>query len=107
MAKLNFDSQRLPPFIVGYLVDGKIGEREIVATIMDLVQRGIIFIRKDGDWYLLRTERNKAKNQFEQIILSVLGQDEHGAESAMSAIRSKRETFTLLSRTISRATMSR
>lgn len=34
---LNFDSQRLPPFLVGYLVDGRIGEREILATIMDMV----------------------------------------------------------------------
>ena len=39
----------VPPAVVGVLIDGRVGSREIAATLIDLAQRGYIYIIRKGN----------------------------------------------------------
>lgn len=67
----------LPPAVVGALMDGKVGAREIAATLIDLANRGYLFINRHengtfsfGKRKTLNLETLPELNEFERILLS-------------------------------------
>jgi len=93
MNGLNFDCQRLPPFLIGYFVDSKIGEREIIATVMDLVQRGMLFIVREGEYYTLRRVQQGGRNDFENKIISLISEDGQNIQAIMKLLRSNKSVI--------------
>ena len=91
MKRLNFDSQRLPPFLVGYFIDSKVGEREIVASIMNLIIRGDIFLHKKEDKYYVRKVGTNPKNRFEELILENIDEDEIRTIDVMRGLRARKK----------------
>jgi len=91
MVRLNFDTERLPPFLVGYLIDGKVGEREIIATILDLAIRGDVSYRREGDSCYFKKTGNRPKNRFERIILDAFPEEETKADELMGSLRGHAE----------------
>jgi hypothetical protein len=72
---------RLPnqtsPAVIGALMDGKVGSREIAATIIDLASRGYLFINRHNDGTFsfgkrksLNLESLPELHEFERILLS-------------------------------------
>ena len=92
MAKLNFDSQRLPPLLIGYLIDSRVGEREIVATIISQVIEDRAFMLKKGGKYLIgRMKSKRSDHEFENIILECMPEKLTEASEAMAAVRKEKE----------------
>ncbi len=66
-----------PPAVVGALIDGQVGEREIAATIIDLAVRGYLFITYHEDRRFafgkrksMNVENLTELREFERILLS-------------------------------------
>lgn len=70
----------LPPAVAGVLVDGRMGSREIAATLIDLACRGYIFITRNGQTFSfgkrksLNLESLPSLKPFEQILLTKIFQ---------------------------------
>lgn len=68
--------EKIPPAIVGGLIDGQLGSREIAATLIDLANRGYIYIVKKKDDFSfgkrksLNLENLPELNNFERSLLS-------------------------------------
>jgi len=56
---LEHPPENLPPALVGVLCRGRVSEREIAATILDLAQRGFIDITQKRDEYVLGKREGK------------------------------------------------
>jgi len=91
--KLNFDAQRLPPFLVGYLIDGKVGEREIVATIIQLAVKGDLFImKKDGEYLIGRAKPGMQNpDEIASVILKTLPRNMITLKEAMGLLRQSKD----------------
>ena len=68
---------KVPPAIVGVLIDGTIGAREIAATLIDLAQRGYLNIINKGEKefsFIIRRgsslEKLEGISSFERVLLS-------------------------------------
>lgn len=66
-----------PPAVIGALVDGQVGAREIAATLIDLAVRGYLYITSKGDGQFsfgkrksLALENLAELREFERILLS-------------------------------------
>ena len=73
-----------PPAVVGALNDGRVGAREIAATLIDLACRGFILINKHNDGTFsfgkrksLNVEFLPELREFERILLSKIFEPEH------------------------------
>lgn len=68
--------EKIPPAVVGVLMNGKIGPREIASTLIDLARRGYIHIFEDKDNFSfgrgssLESEKIYELNNFEKLLLS-------------------------------------
>ncbi|MEI6039888.1 MAG: DUF2207 domain-containing protein [Candidatus Berkelbacteria bacterium] len=74
---VNLPPNDSPPAIVGALMDGKVGSREIAATLIDLARRKYLFITHHADGTFsfgkrksLNLETLPELNEFERILLS-------------------------------------
>jgi hypothetical protein len=73
-----------PPAVVGALTDGRVGAREIAATLIDLACRGYLLINKHNDGTFsfgkrksLNVEFFSELREFERILLSKIFEPEH------------------------------
>ena len=68
--------ENLPPAILGVLIHGRIGPREIAATLIDLANRGYIYIFQThnnfnfGRGHSLESDRILELNNYEKLLLS-------------------------------------
>lgn len=68
--------EHLPPAVIGVLMHGKIGAREIAATLVDLAQRGYIYIFQGHDDFnfgrgqSLESEKIYELNSYEKLLLA-------------------------------------
>ena len=74
---INHPPNDVPPAIVGALMDGRVGAREIAATLIDLAQRGYLYINYhyDGTYSFgkrksLNLEFMPELSEYERILLS-------------------------------------
>lgn len=73
-----------PPAVVGVLTDGRVGAREIAATLIDLACRGYLLINKHNDGTFsfgkrisLNLESLPELREFERMLLSKIFEPEH------------------------------
>lgn len=74
---INGPPDDLPPAVAGVLIDGQVGAREIAATLIDLANRGYIYINQRNDYYFsfgkrkgMAIEEMAGLRPFEQILLT-------------------------------------
>jgi len=68
--------ETLEPLLAGYIVDGKIGYKEIVATIIDLVVNGYLNYVKDSngvEWFLRTKKKANTLPLYKFLILKGIG----------------------------------
>ncbi len=73
VGKLKRPPEQLPPAVVGALIDGKVGPRSIMATLVDLAQRDYIEIYNRGDDFVIFKKRFDPKianlRKFEEVLM--------------------------------------
>ncbi|MBS3168023.1 DUF2207 domain-containing protein [Candidatus Woesearchaeota archaeon] len=104
---MNQRLKNLKPGIAGYVIDGRVGNREVIATILDLIVRDYIdFYPKTSDWEKMKVKKLtlhklNPRSEFEQEFLKILfnGKNEISISELKDTL-AKRSLHDLIERTI-------
>ena len=96
-------TRNLKPAVAGYIIDGRIGNKEVIATIVDLIARGYIdFHPKNFNWKKSKIQKliihnSKPNTEFEKYFLRVIfGNKEEVTISHLKEILKQRKLHHIL-----------